>query len=96
MQTITIDLCGDIGFEFFWRLRYHDDLISIAVKGHLLSEYLLDLLVQEKTQHNPAYLTFGRKLKLLSQAGVIPEHIVENVQRLNGYRNRLAHELDSS
>ena len=96
METITINLDGDIGFEFFCRLRHHDDQISIALKGHLLAEYMLDRFVREKTQRNPIRLTFSRKFELLSQVGILPEHLVVNLQRLNTYRNRLAHELDSS
>jgi len=82
--------------EYVLRARLHDDEIAIVLKGHLLVEYLLNRIISERVSeskrlHNQ---TFSRKVLRLSKLGLIQGSLLENIGLLNGFRNRLAHQLD--
>ena len=93
-ESYLHDLTQDITFQLACRLRYHDDHIAIGLKSHLCAEYLLNRIVEQKLGHNPDNMTFAQKLKLIVAGDLLPEPIVQNLQRLNRFRNRLVHDLD--
>lgn len=93
-KVVYIDLTNDIQFEHVSRIRYHDDEISIGLKSHLLVEYLLNRIVVHKLKFNPEKVTFSKKLKALYSDGLIPDYILQNINKLNLFRNQLVHSLN--
>ncbi|MDE2179704.1 MAG: hypothetical protein KGJ40_02505 [candidate division NC10 bacterium] len=76
----------------------HDDELSIGLKGHLVTEYLLNRIINEKVK-NPARkkdATYSQKLNLMKTNSLLPPKILMNLRLLNSFRNKLAHELDVS
>jgi hypothetical protein len=99
-DIITIDLWNDITFEFIVRVRVHDDESAIILKGHLLVEYLLDKIIEQKCKAPNKILddsrtySFSVKLQLVYSMGLLPDYLYENIVRINRLRNKLAHNLD--
>jgi hypothetical protein len=80
------------------------DPISRILKCHLLSEVVLDKLIQFAFEPNggailSARLTYGQKLDITSRTllvedyPLLPNFAVGSLRKLNKIRNRLAHEL---
>jgi uncharacterized protein YutE (UPF0331/DUF86 family) len=98
-QQKTMDVSIDITFEYVTRIRHHDDILGIVLKGHLLVEHLVDLLIQKCCKEAKAILSdhraypFAVKARLLHEMNVISRHLYANVLRINRIRNELAHSL---
>lgn len=92
------DITQDVRTEYILRARLHDDEMAIVLKGHLLVEYLLNRIISEEVSECKTLLnqTFSRKVSRLSKLGFIQGSLLENIGRLNTFRNRLAHQLDYS
>jgi hypothetical protein len=80
------------------------DPISRILKCHLLSEVVLDKLIQFVFEPNgdailSAKLTYAKKLSIVSKSMLVedypllPDFVVGSLRRLNMLRNRLSHEL---
>jgi hypothetical protein len=93
-----MDVFEDIRTQLVIRARLHDDKASIALKGHLLSEYLLNRIISEKIAGAKKSIrsTYSNKLKLLEKLGLCEEEVLNNLRLLNKFRNKMAHELDVS
>lgn len=91
-----MDIFEDIRTQLVIRVGLHDDEASITLKGHLLSEYLMNRIIQKKIKQSQKHLksTYSKKIKLLETAGLITDEIIHNLQLLNTFRNRMVHELD--
>ena len=78
------------------RARHHDDEASITLKGHLLSEYLIDRIIEERVKEAKKYrhTTYSGKLRLMEKQCLLPDEILKNLRLLNNFRNKMAHELD--
>ena len=76
----------------------HDDEASIALKGHLLTEYLMDRIIEEKlgSLNRKKSPTYTKKIEMLKSAKLLPEATIANLVHLNKIRNKMAHELDVS
>ena len=83
------------------------DPISRILKCHLLSEVVLDKLIQFAFEPNggailSARLSYAQKLDITSRAflvedyPLIPDLAVGSLRKLNKIRNRLSHELGAS
>ena len=83
------------------------DPISRILKCHLLSEVVLDRLIQFAFEPNgdailSARLSYGQKLDITSQTvlvedyPLIPDLAVGSLRKLNKIRNRLSHKLGAS
>jgi hypothetical protein len=97
MPSRDMDIFEDITTQLVLRARLHDDEASITLKGHLLTEYLMDRILKVKaTDKNYGSSTYSKKLKALEQRQLLPEEILNNLQLLNSIRNKMAHELDVS
>jgi hypothetical protein len=83
------------------------DSVSRALKCHLLSEVVLDRLIQFAFEPNgdailSARLSYSQKLDIASRTilfenySLIPELVVGSLRKLNKIRNRLSHELGAS
>lgn len=83
------------------------DPISRILKCHLLSEIVLDKLIQFAFEPNgdailSARLSYSQKLDIASRTmlvedySLIPELAVGSLRKLNKIRNRLSHELGAS
>ena len=99
METYYRDISQDVTLEFVVRVRLHDDEVSVTLKGHLLVEYLINKIIQQKKEvpekvlgksHN---FTFSKKLQLVYSMGVLPDYLFENINQINRLRNKLAHNL---
>jgi hypothetical protein len=94
-----VDISRDITFEYVSRIRYHEDILGIVLKGHLLIEYVLDLFINKGMKQPKPILSdhrsfsFSIKSRLVYETGMINESIFENVVRINRIRNELAHNL---
>jgi hypothetical protein len=80
-------------------LRYHEDELGVALKAHLLIEYVLDLMIKRGLREPKPVLSdhksypFSIKTRLLYEAGHLPTCAFRNVLRVNRVRNELAHSL---
>jgi hypothetical protein len=100
MKRTATPLSDDITLEYIARLRLREDELGSIIKGHLLIEYIINKIILHKCKSpkkilddNRSY-TFSVKLQLVHSMGLIPNHIFDNVQRINKIRNQLAHNLD--
>ena len=83
------------------------DPVSRILKCHLLSEAVLDRLLELALEPNgeavlSARLSYNQKLAIASRSVLIkdyellPDYVVGSLRKLNQIRNRLAHELGAS
>ncbi|MCL4263097.1 MAG: hypothetical protein KJ069_07770 [Anaerolineae bacterium] len=81
--------------------------VSRVLKCHLLSEALLDKLLQFVLEPNgdavlAAQLSYSKKLDIASRCVLVegyellPDYVIGSLRKLNRIRNRLAHELGAS
>jgi hypothetical protein len=92
-----MDIFEDITTHFVIRAGRFDDEATITLKGHLLSEFLLNRIIEFKLGKNKAKnTTYSNKLSLLEKHHLLPEETLLNLRLLNSFRNRLVHELDVS
>lgn len=91
-----MDIWNDITMQLIMRIRRHDNEISIILKGHLLSEYLINLIIKEKIKGAKIndFVPYSKKLKLIEASGLLPKEILRNLRLLNSFRNKLTHNLD--
>jgi hypothetical protein len=92
-----LDIFQEIQTEFILRAHLHDDEMAIILKGHLLVEYLLNRIIRHHISKPEKAINFSffKKLSILSEKGFVQGPLLDNIRRLNKYRNRLAHELDN-
>jgi hypothetical protein len=94
-----MDISRDITYEYVTRVRYHEDELGTVLKGHLLVEHLIDLMIRKGFKRPTAILndhrtySFSVKARILFESGHLPQHIFNNIERLNRIRNQLAHNL---
>ena len=94
-----MDISKDITVEYISRIRHHEDILGVVLKGHLLIEHLLDLLIEKGMKQPKPILddhrtfSFSVKSRLVFEAGLIDEPIFDNIMRVNRIRNDLAHNL---
>lgn len=83
------------------------DPVSRILKCHLLSEAVLDRLLELALEPNgeavlAARLSYNQKLTIASESvlakdyELLPSYVVGSLRKLNKIRNRLAHELGAS
>jgi len=96
LQNMQVDETLNIG-----------DPISRILKCHLLSEVVLDKLIQFAFEPNgdailSAKLNYGQKLNIASKTllvedySLLPDLAVGSLRKLNKLRNRLSHELGAT
>ena len=94
-----MNINDEITFEYVTRIRYHEDILGVVLKGHLLIEYVLDLIIRKRCREPKAILddhrtySFSVKARLVYEIGLIPRHVYRNINRVNLFRNELAHNL---
>ena len=98
MSRRIMDIFEDIRTQLVVRARLHDDEASITLKGHLLTEYLMDRIVEEKLgrSNRKENASYAKKIEMLESAQLLPEATIANLKHLNKIRNKMAHELDVS
>ena len=91
-----MDLFEDIRTQLVLRAKRHDDEASIALKGHLLTEYLINRIIEDKLGWSRKYdrYSYSKKLDEMEVKSLLPQEIVGNLRLLNKVRNKMAHELD--
>jgi len=83
------------------------DEVSLILKCHLLSEAVLDKLLELAFEPNgeallSARLTYSQKLDIASRSkltedyALLPDFVVGSLRKLNQIRNRLSHELGAT
>lgn len=93
-----MEIFEDARLQFLLRARMHDDELSIGLKGVLVTEYLLNRIIDEKLR-NPEKkrgASYSQKLNLMKTNSLLPDEILMNLRLLSSFRNKLAHELDVS
>ena len=99
LETFYRDISQDVTLEFIVRVRLHDDEVSVTLKGHLLVEYLINKIIEQRHETPEKVLgkshnfTFSKKLQLVYSMGLLPDYLFENINRINRLRNKLAHNL---
>jgi hypothetical protein len=94
-----MDLSFDITYQYIARLRYHEDSLGIVLKGHLLIEYVLDVMIEKGLREPKPILSdhrsfpFAVKARLLYETGHLSKPIFRNIARITRIRNELAHTL---
>jgi hypothetical protein len=95
-----VNLSHDITYHYIARLRHHTDELGMIVQGHLLIEFVLNETIRHsfkqpaKILNDHRAFSFAVKARLIFSAGFLPDHIFQNIQRINSIRNHLAHNLD--
>jgi hypothetical protein len=91
-----MDIFEDITVQLMLRAKLHDDAASITLKGHLLSEHLINRIIEERIRESKKYrhATYSQKLKLMEKHCLLTEEILKNLRLLNDFRNKMAHDLD--
>ncbi|HEX8599430.1 MAG TPA: hypothetical protein VF952_13045 [Chloroflexia bacterium] len=99
-SVIVIDLRNDIIYHYLLRLRHHEDVLGIVLKGHLLIEYVLNKIIERQFRDSKGMLTdhrsftFSVKLQMLYASHNLPEYLYRNIRNINKIRNQVAHNLD--
>jgi uncharacterized protein YutE (UPF0331/DUF86 family) len=93
-----MDVSDDARFQFLMRSRMHDDELAIALKGHLVTEYLLNRIINEKLSDHKKKreATYSQKLDHMKTNSLLPPEALMSLHLLNSFRNRFAHQLDTS
>ncbi|PKN18895.1 MAG: hypothetical protein CVU71_08870 [Deltaproteobacteria bacterium HGW-Deltaproteobacteria-6] len=95
-----MDISHDITYQYVARVKKHDDELGIVLKGHLLLEHVMNLMIEKGFKQPRAILSdhrsysFSVKARLLFESNDLPEHVFNNITRLNRIRNELAHKLN--
>lgn len=89
-------LSDDLYQEMIDRLFKAAPFEYLILKGHLLIEQVLDVLIDSALRpgilrKDFGYLTFAFKLALARALGVLPDIYVGPITSLNNVRNKLAH-----
>lgn len=95
-HIIYLGLKGDPTFEYILRVGYHDDEISIILRGHLLVEYLINKIIQVKCKNPEKILSypFSIKLQIVYSMKLLPDYLYKNIAKINNIRNGLVHNLN--
>jgi len=80
--------------EFVMSHGKHADELTIILKGHLIVEYMLDKIVNDKFSKPSKILkyNFYKKLEILYSLDFIPKYLFSNIENLNEIRNKYAHD----
>lgn len=90
------DVFKEVTMNFIMSHSIHADELSIILKGHLFTEYMLDMLIREKFEKPNTILKykFSQKLEILYSLDLLPLYLYKNISYLNKIRNRFAHNLE--
>ena len=87
--------------RFLFILNTQNEPLVIIPTIHLLTEYTIDYLIANNCKNYKKYFeyiniyTFGVKLDLVYELGLIEEFMYKNVILMNKIRNAYAHNLDA-
>jgi hypothetical protein len=76
-----MDISQDITFEYVSRFRHHDYELGTVLKGHLLVEHVMNLMIEKGFKQPRVILNdhgtyfFGAKARLLIESNHLPEHM---------------------
>ena len=76
------------------RLKSAHEIIFVTT-AHLLTEYIVNIIIQQKCG-SPEKLTnfqYSKKLDVLYCMGLLPDYLYEDLRQLNTLRNKFAHNL---
>ncbi len=99
-MTKSVDITQDITWEYIARLRYHEDSLGIVLKGHLLTEYIINQMIRKRCKRAATIIddhrtyTYSVKARLLLEMEILPEYLYTNIVRINSARNNFAHKLN--
>lgn len=97
---MTRDIEHDVFGQFIAKLRRDEDELGLIIKGHLFVEVVVNQIVSKRCKNPKVILSdhrtysFAVKLQMLYQMGLIPDHIYQNIQKVNKIRNQFAHNLE--
>lgn len=76
------------------KLKSADELVFVTT-AHLLTEYILNLIIQNKCKKPEKLLgyQYSKKLDILFCMNLIPDYLYEDLCQLNTLRNKFAHNL---
>lgn len=94
-KPITIDYTKNVIFQFIMSQKYLTDELTIVLKCHLFTEYILDQIIVKKLKRRSKILEykFSQKVEILYSADLIPSYLYKNISYLNKIRNKFAHNL---
>ena len=81
------------------RVKNSDDELTNVITSHLLTEFILNRIIEEKCSNSKKILddhksyTYSVKLTLIQCMGLLPEDLYKNLNLLNHLRNSYAHNL---
>ena len=90
----------DISFHFIARLRHHEDELGLIIKGHLFVEFVVNQVILKRCKSPKTILNdhraypFSVKLQMVYSMSLLPNHIYQNIRKINRIRNELAHNLE--
>ncbi len=100
MDIAEANIEDDITYHYISRLRHHEDELGLIIKGHLLIEFIINLIIQKRCKSPNVILedhrtySFSVKLQLVYSMDLLPKHIYLNIRKVNKIRNQLAHNLE--
>lgn len=92
-------MIGDLLKHFIERLEESQDELVIVLTSHLLTEFIINRIIEERCQESKKILsdhrsyTYAVKLTIINCMGMIPEYLFHNLTKLNGLRNEFSHNL---
>lgn len=91
-----MDVFNDMRMQYLLRLGWHEDELGIILKGHLIVEYLLNRIIENKLSGSNRKLSshFSYKVDILCKHKLLPTYLQKNINHLNMLRNGFAHQLD--
>lgn len=89
----------DTLIHYFERLEKSQDELVILVTGHILTEFIINRIIEEKCPISKNKLadhrtySYAVKLTILKCMNLIPEYLFKNLNKLNKLRNEYAHNI---
>jgi hypothetical protein len=94
------EISKDVRFQYIMRVEKKSTDIPTVLIGHLLLEYLMNRIIEKKCKspkkiiEHPRDYPFSVKLQIIYSMELLPDHIFNNIAKINKIRNGLAHNLD--
>lgn len=96
----SVDTLDDITVGYIASIRRGEEELGLIIKGHLLIEFLLNQIIEQKLKNTKEIFkdsrtnSFSAKLKIIYSLGILPKYLYSNITNINKLRNQYAHNLN--
>lgn len=91
-----MDVTKDVIWVYTVMVGYHPNILTVALTGHFLVEYLMDKIISSRCKNakKMSGYPFSIKLEFLNSMNLLPDDLYKNVKKLNQIRNKIVHTLE--